>query len=146
MPPFYFSFLLCVDRKTCQVISPSLFLQSSDMHFKYKGTSINYVNFKGVKGVEEVCHCVTRGGAGILDFVTSHFCCFNLIVSRCKIEKYLTSQKCDHLWQGRGRGPNLWRNFWMAPNLTLKFISRVRKFRHCKSSKKAVKRYCKSLK
>ena len=31
------------------------------------------------------------------------------------------SQKCDHLWQGRGRGQKImkfvWRNLWIAPNL-----------------------------
>ena len=38
---------------------------------------------------------MTRGG-GILNFVTSHFCCFDLIISRCIIFK-----KCD-VTLGRG--------------------------------------------
>ena len=32
-------------------------------------------------------------GGGILNFVTSHFCCFNLIVSRCKIVNCVTSHQ-----------------------------------------------------
>ena len=38
-----------------------------------------------------------KGEDGILNFVTSHFCCFNLIISRCKIAKYVSSHEVGGL-------------------------------------------------
>ena len=58
-----------------------------------------------MEGVDEVGPCVTRGG-GILNFVTSHFYCFNLIISRCKIAKYVMSHKVGGISEMTGRGKN----------------------------------------
>ena len=68
------------------------FLYNTERHFGKEplgGIHKLRHTLRGRKG-QTKCDIVWHGG-GILNLVTSHFCCFSLIISRCKIAKYVTS-------------------------------------------------------